>query len=50
MAVVIPVAYYVVTLGFTVVGGLIGGLVGHKIGNSDTIEMEYEMLQQIFDP
>lgn len=34
MALVLPAAYYVVTLGFTVVGGLIGGLIGHSIGAS----------------
>jgi hypothetical protein len=33
MALALPAAYYAVTIGFTVVGGLIGGLIENKIGN-----------------
>ena len=34
MALVLPAAYYVATVGFTIVGGVIGGLIGHSIGAS----------------
>lgn len=37
MAIVLPIGYYVATLSFTVVGGLVGGLIGYNIGSSDNI-------------